>query len=72
MLWVSIILGIIQALPEIITVIKDILAMIHGHPQHVLAFQALLLKHADYVDPGVAKADLTAFHASLTSAPPHA
>lgn len=69
MIWISIILGIIQAIPTIIKVIEDILAAIKGNPVHILSFQQLLLKHADFVDPVAAEADLRAFHAKVTGAP---
>ncbi len=32
MLWISLVLGIIQAIPELISVIKAILDAIHGKP----------------------------------------
>jgi hypothetical protein len=67
MIWVSIILSIIEAIPTLITVIQDILKAIHGNPVQHAAFRQLLTAHADFVDPVKAEADIRAFHAQVTA-----
>jgi hypothetical protein len=70
MIWISIILSIIEAIPTIINIVKEILAAIKGHPANTLAFQQLLLKHSDFVDAQAAEAQLKAFHGQVVANSP--
>lgn len=68
MIWVSLILGIIQAIPSILKIIQEIVDLIHGHPAqafHEHAFLGILAAWRDHRDPVKLEADLQAIHARL-------
>jgi hypothetical protein len=68
MIWISLILGLIQAIPEIIDLIKRIIDAIHGHPlqaMHEHAFLGIVRAWGDHKDADKVKADLSALHSTL-------
>ncbi len=71
MIWVTLILGLIQALPAILDLIKKIVDAIHGHPAQALhehAFFGILNAWHHHKDPVLVQAELNALHARLTKA----
>ncbi len=68
MIWVSIILGIIEAIPGIINLIKQIVDAIHGHPaqaMHEHAFLGIVRAWHDHKDPIKLENDLNSLHMTL-------
>lgn len=61
MFWVTILLSIIEAIPSIITVVKDIWEAIHNNPGKRALFETLLVQNA--TNPGGARPALESFHA---------
>ncbi len=68
MIWITIILNIIEAIPALITIIKEIWAATHPHAGRLHALTTLLLKHQDVTTASTAEAkaavenDLRTFH----------
>ncbi len=70
MIWVSLILGILQALPQLIDLIKKIVDLIHGHPAQAFHEHAFLgIVHAFWLhqDPVKLEDNLNALHARLSA-----
>lgn len=67
MFWISIILGILEQLPHLITLFKEIWAKIHHSPEQHAAFRTLLLAHKAMKDHAAAEAAFRAFHAQVTA-----
>lgn len=68
MIWISLILGIIQAIPSILNLLKMITDKLHGHPlqaTHEHTFLGILQAWADHKDPAKLEADLQGLHAKL-------
>lgn len=69
MIWLSIILSILEAMPTLIALFKEIWAAVHPSPAKVHALTTLLLKHKDVTTASsdaakaAVEADLRAFHA---------
>lgn len=69
MVWITIILSILSALPQLISLIQEIWGAIHNKPAQLHALMGLLLKHQDVnaastdEAKAAAEADLRAFHA---------
>ena len=70
MIWISLILGILQALPTIIDLIKKIVDLIHGHPMqafHEHAFMGIIQAWKYHQDPVKLEAELNDLHARLST-----
>lgn len=68
MLWLSIILSILQAIPGIMTLVKQIVDQLHGHPLQPAKeaeLMGLVSKWNTTKDNAQLEADLTTFGASL-------
>ncbi len=68
MVWISIILGIIEAIPTLLKLIQQIIDAIHGHPAQVMhehAFLGVIRAWHDHKDPVKLEADLRALHSTL-------
>lgn len=66
---IGIIFSIIEAIPEIEAIIKDIIGMLQGHAfSRILAFERLLLEHRQVTDKNETKAAILAFHAECVAA----
>lgn len=73
MIWISIILEIIQALPAIINIIKEIIALIEGHPlqlMHEVAFKQLLADYHASKDGAVLEHGLKSLRAQVLATKP--
>ncbi len=68
MIWISIILAIIEAIPTIIDLIKKIIDLIHGHPlqiQHEITLHKILSDWHHDRDNMKVLAALHGLHASM-------
>lgn len=68
MIWISLILSIIQALPQILNLIKEIIDLIHGHPfqiRYQLQLHTILSDWDKHRDTGKVEADLHGLKASI-------
>lgn len=68
MIWISIILSIIEAIPAIITIIKDIIDLINGHPfqiQYEFQLHNVLANWQSHKDPERLKRELGGLHSAL-------
>lgn len=61
MIWLSIILGILQAIPSLITIFKEIWDAIHGNPMKVAALVDLA-HNIKAAPPAAQEAAMQAFH----------
>lgn len=68
MIWISIIVSILTALPQLIALVKQIIDAIHGHPAQALhehAFLGIIRAWTDHKDPAQLEDDLKKLAARL-------
>ena len=68
MIWISLILSILQALPQIIDLIKEIIDLIHGHPfqiKYQLQLHTILSDWDQHRDTHRVQADLHSLKAAI-------
>lgn len=68
MIWLSIILGIIESIPTLISIFKEIAGWLTFHPFHVGEFQHLLMTHKDNKDVAAVAHAFRGFHAKVGAA----